>query len=354
MNSQLLKQRARWAAVVVICLAFSTISPTNSIRMLFHKTGLEKEAVQKKGNGTKPDSPLLDAVEVHGLGDYTSEKNFLFYIKPLILTTKTTMKLQDIYVYPIKSLGGIRLSEAQAEIRGLSLDRRWMLVDKDGRFLSQRTHHQMALLQVLIADDRLRVFHKQNPEWTHDIPLAPETNEFISVTVWDDAMVAQLVDPSSDKWFSKMLNVPCQLVYMPHSTKRSVNEKYAANNETVSFADAMPYLLIGQKSLDNLNEKLEQPLPMNRFRPNLVFSEGEAFQEDDWNLIQIGTCQFEVTKPCARCVITTVDQSTAIAGKEPLRTLATYRATNKKVLFGQNLIALTTGTLKVGDLVRPI
>src|SRR5690554_5219402 len=183
-------------------------------------------------------------------------------------------------IFPTKSIQNLFLETAQAEIGGFSLDRRWMLVDRNGGFLSQRTHHQMALLQVLIVGDRLRVFHKQNPEWTHDIPLEPETKEFIPVTVWSDTMAGQLVNPSSDKWFSKMLNFPCQLVYMPDSTKRPVNERYAVNNEIVSFADAMPYLLIGQRSLDNLNKKLGQPLPMNRFRPNLVFSGGDAFQED--------------------------------------------------------------------------
>ena len=351
MNNQLLKHRIKWGTVIAICLAFSTIFPTKSLRNLFLETIHEKATEQNEDDS---DCLLPDSLWVNPGREHIWGKIFLFYVKPLILSTKTIMQLQDIYVYPIKSLGGVRLSQAQAEIRGFSLDRRWMLVDKNGGFLSQRTHHQMALLQVLFAEDRLRVVHKQNPEWTHDIPLEPETNEFVSVKVWGDTMIGQLANPSSDKWFSKMLNFPCQLVYMPDSTKRYVNEKYAANNEIVSFADAMPYLLIGQKSLDNLNEKLEQPLPMNRFRPNLVFSGGEAFQEDDWDLIQIGDCQFKVTKPCARCIITTVDQSTAVAGKEPLRTLAKYRAVDKKVLFGQNLIALTTGTLKAGDSVRPI
>src|SRR5690606_28095292 len=130
--------------------------------------------------------------------------------------------------------------------------------------------------------------------------------------------------------------------------ERPVDKKYAVNQETVSFADAMPYLIIGQRSLDDLNDKLQEPLPMNRFRPNLVFSGGEAFAEDSWERVRIGECTFKVTKPCARCVLTTVDQETGNTGKEPLKTLATYRSVDKKVLFGQNMIALTTGTVKIG------
>src|SRR5690606_21578489 len=135
---------------------------------------------------------------------------------------------------------------------------------------------------------------------------------------------------------------------------RHINEKYAVNQETVSFADAMPYLLIGQSSLDDLNEKLNDRVPMNRFRPNLVVSGGMAFEEDNWKMVKIGECTFKVTKPCARCVVTTINQETARAGKEPLKTLSTYRSVNNKVLFGQNMIAITLGKVQAGDKVIPI
>ena len=262
------------------------------------------------------------------------------------------MKLQEIYIYPIKSLGGIRLTEAQVETKGLQSDRRWMLVDKNGLFMSQRTFHNMALLQVEIESHGLKVSHKQHPELNHSIPFEPETDEFIPVTIWDDTVIGQVVSPAVNRWFSQVLDVQCQLVFMPLSTERHIKEKYQVNKETVSFADAMPYLVIGQKSLDDLNRKLLVPLPMNRFRPNFVVSGGEAFQEDHWDQVKIGECIFKVTKPCARCVMTTVDQATAIKGKEPLKTLASYRTKDKKVLFGQNMIALTTGTIKVGDVVQ--
>src|SRR5690554_1956085 len=144
------------------------------------------------------------------------------------------MRLQDIFIYPIKSLGGIRLSEAQVEPRGLSYDRRWMLVDENGGFLTQRKHHQMALLQVELLADGLRVFHKQRPEWEHFVPFGPETSNFIPVTIWDDTVSGQLVNESSNRWFSEVLGFPCRLIFMPDSIERPVDEKYAINQETVS------------------------------------------------------------------------------------------------------------------------
>ncbi len=263
------------------------------------------------------------------------------------------MKLQDIYIYPIKSLGGIRLEQAQVDIKGFQWDRRWMLVDENGQFLTQRTIHKMALLQVELREKELLVFHKQNSEISLSISFEHETEDFIPVTVWSDTVEGQIVSPSANQWFSAFLGQPCQLVYMPDSIQRKVDPQYAENGENVSFADAMPYLLIGQASLDDLNQKLEHPVPMERFRPNLVFSGAAPFEEDAWKEISIGDCSFKVAKPCARCVLTTVDQNTGMKGKEPLKTLASYRTKNKKVLFGQNLIALSTGQLKVGDTVLP-
>ncbi len=262
------------------------------------------------------------------------------------------MKLQDIYIYPIKSLGGIRLERATVKTKGFEWDRRWMLVDEEGKFMTQRALHHMALLQLRLLQDGLEVFHKQNRQQSIFIPFQPETQQLIPVTVWADQVEGQIVSQAANKWFSEMLDMPCQLVFMPENSERKIEAKYAVQNETVSFADAMPYLLIGQSSLDDLNQKLDNPVPMARFRPNLVFSGGHAFQEDEWDEIQIGACTFKVTKPCARCVLTTVDQDTGIKGKEPLKTLASYRTENKKVLFGQNLIALKTGELKVGDEVK--
>ncbi|MCH7398787.1 MOSC domain-containing protein [Belliella sp. DSM 107340] len=264
------------------------------------------------------------------------------------------MHLKDIYIYPIKSLGGIRLTEAILEEKGLQYDRRWMLIDKDGKFLSQRTIPKLALLQVSISENKLQVTHKKEPNISISFPLDAKTNKLKNVSIWEDVVEGQVVDKHVSDWFSEQLSMSCELVIMPESTKRKLKEKYAVNGESVSFADGMPYLLIGQSSLDDLNEKLEDPVPMDRFRPNLVFEGGEAFEEDKWDQIQVGTALFKITKPCARCVMVTVDQENANKSKEPLKTLASYRTVDGKVMFGQNMLLLKGEKIAVGDEVKVV
>ncbi|MBN3584531.1 MOSC domain-containing protein [Algoriphagus aestuarii] len=257
--------------------------------------------------------------------------------------------IQDIFIYPIKSLGGVSVKEAWVEDKGFQHDRRWMLVKRNGTFLSQRECPKMALLQVLLAQDALLVFEKNDRNNQIRIPFEELTGDQIEVQVWDDVVKAVSVNKDFDRWFSKTLGVEVTLVKMPLATERKVDPKYAKNGEIVSFADGMPYLIIGQSSLNDLNGKLEVPLPMDRFRPNVVFSGGKPFAEDQMKAIRIGDLEFSIIKPCARCVMTTIDQNTAAKGKEPLRTLASYRTVGNKVLFGQNMVALNTGKIRVGD-----
>lgn len=257
--------------------------------------------------------------------------------------------IQDIFIYPIKSLGGIRLTEAKVEERGFQFDRRWMLVDPQGVFLTQRTQTQMALLQVELGETGLIVFDKRNPEDTLQIPYNQISDQEIEVEIWDDRVLATIVDPVLDTWFSDKLGMPCHLVIMPESTQRKVSPKYAVNDESVSFADGMPYLILGQESLNDLNSRLEKPVTMDRFRPNIVFSGGQSYVEDSWKKIRIGAVEFQVVKPCARCVLTTIDQETGLQGKEPLKTLAGYRTIGNKVYFAQNMVALETGTIRIVD-----
>jgi len=264
------------------------------------------------------------------------------------------MKIQDIYIYPIKSLGGIRLDKAILEERGFRHDRRWMLIDNLGNFLSQRSFPRMALLQVKFLDDGLFVFHKFNPENNIMIPIEPLTDKMLQVQIWEDQVLGQIVSSPVNAWFSEMLQMECKLVKMPESSERKIKRKYAVNEESVSFADGMPYLLIGQSALDDLNERLEIPVGMDRFRPNLVFNGGKPFEEDQWEKVQIGQAKFKVTKPCARCVMTTINQQTAEKGKEPLKTLSTYRTFNNLVMFGQNMLLLEGDSINVGDEIRII
>lgn len=265
-----------------------------------------------------------------------------------------TLIVQDLFIYPIKSLGGIRLSEAVVEEKGFRYDRRWMLVDDEGIFISQRSYPQLALLSVALGESELIVSHSKEEKMRVTIPYELSTGPEMMVTIWDDQVLAKIVHPDLDVWFSNFLEFKVSLVMMPESTHRKVNTKYAVHSESVSFADGMPYLLIGQESLNDLNSRLENPVPMNRFRPNIVFAGGSPYLEDSLRRIKIGELEFEIVKPCARCVMTTVDQSTGVKGKEPLKTLSSYRSISGKVYFGQNVVALQAGTIKVGDVVREL
>lgn len=258
--------------------------------------------------------------------------------------------LTDIYLYPIKSLGGIRVTEASVEPRGLQYDRRWMLVDSKGNFLSQRQHAQLALLQVEITGTGLRVTHKTENYEPLLVPFEANDEKSLLVTIWQDVCFAFEVTPEANRWFSEVLGIPCKLVYMPDHAMRPVDPDYARPRDIVSFADAYPFLIIGQESLGDLNRKLNQPIGMDRFRPNLVFSGGSAFDEDTWTEFSIGETTFYPVKPCYRCVVTTIDQETGAKSAEPLQTLATYRSENNKVKFGQNLVHTGVGnTLTVGQ-----
>jgi uncharacterized protein len=174
------------------------------------------------------------------------------------------------------------------------------------------------------------------------------------VIIWDDKCKAVPVNKEYDDWFSETLKRKCRLVKMPDDERRIVEKKFITEDKIVSFADAYPFLIIGQSSLDDLNSKMTVKLPMNRFRTNFVFTGGKPFEEDKWKNFSIGNVKFKAVKPCARCVITTTDQETAVRSEEPLKTLATYRKFKNKVLFGMNLIAFSNGTVKVGDSITLI
>ncbi len=263
-----------------------------------------------------------------------------------------TFHLTDIYIYPIKSLGGIRLNEAMLEDKGLRYDRRWMLVDQDGTFITQRKYHQLSLLQVHIKEDKLFVQHKEDEQLEISFSLTEGTGERIAVTVWDDTSVGLEVSRTVSSWFSAYLQFEVKLVRMVDDEKIYVDPRYAANGEIKSFSDGYPCLIIGQSSLDGLNEKLDEPVKMNRFRPNLVFSGGAAHVEDQFKNFYLGDVLFSAVKPCARCVLITVNQETGKKGNEPLRTLATYRTQNNKIMFGQNLLHEGAGLIQVGDELR--
>ncbi|ARK11559.1 MOSC domain-containing protein [Fibrivirga algicola] len=295
-----------------------------------------------------------------------------------------SLSLDQIIIYPIKSLGGVSVSDAVIEVGGLQYDRRYMLVepsfddrsgestapaDRRGTFITQRTVHSMALIDVAmnVPDNELTVWHRHAPTDVLTLPLVPppSAESPISVNIWDSEDVpAQLVSPEADAWFSRVIGKPCRLVYMPDSTRRTITSRHIRRDEVadpvVSFADGFPILLITQSSLDELNRRLadtvDEPLSMARFRPNLIV-EGLCWphDEDTWATVELGDATFYGVKPCVRCVLTTIDPATGDRGKEPLRTLATYRATDSKVLFGENVMPARSSagqTIRVGETVR--
>jgi uncharacterized protein len=258
------------------------------------------------------------------------------------------LRLSEIWIYPIKSLGGISVSSATVRPKGLQFDRRMMLADEDGKALTQREFPRMALFKTSFSENAIEVKFGND---SISVPLSPVSVENeISAEVWGQQIKAVEIQKSFSEWFSKRLELQCRLLYFPEENPRPVDASYRINDEDVSLADAYPILIIGQESLNDLNHRLGQPVPMNRFRPNLVFSGGDAFSEDEWDRFSIGKSEFAAVKPCARCVLTTVDQETAVRGAEPLKSLAKYRTRNNKVYFGQNvLVILAEGMIRVGD-----
>jgi MOSC domain-containing protein len=253
--------------------------------------------------------------------------------------------LTGITIYPVKGTAGISLRKAHVQERGLEWDRRCMVVDSQNTCMTQRVFPRLALIRVAVEEHGLVV--SAAGMQPHRLPI-PDAGS-ISVRVWDDTVDALTFSGETDKWFSTFLRTPCRLVYMPDSTRRMVDPSRTPAGQVVSFADAYPFLILSEESLDLLNRKLPGPVSMNRFRPNIVVAGCDPHGEDSWHHISIGSAEFLIVKPCARCVVTTVEQETAIKGQEPLRTLATYRQFEGKVLFGENMISTVHGTITVGD-----
>jgi uncharacterized protein YcbX len=264
-----------------------------------------------------------------------------------------TLRVSELNVYPVKGCRGSSLREAQVGARGIVGDRSYMLVDDDGSFITQRSHPRMALIEPRFAESSLSLAAPGRD--TLSIPVLTHA-EHRMVTVWRDSCQAVDQGDAAAEWATSFLGTHCRLVRMAEDFVRLVDREYAVSErDEVGFADGYPFLLTTEESLADLNARMATPLPMNRFRPSIVISGAEPFAEDRWRRIRIGAITFAVVKPCARCVVTTTDQSTAERGREPLQTLATYRRVQGKgVMFGQNLIHGSTGVIRVGDAVELI
>ncbi|MCU0962834.1 MAG: MOSC domain-containing protein [Pirellulaceae bacterium] len=259
------------------------------------------------------------------------------------------MHLSGLYIYPIKGTAAIALQQAEVRRRGLAGDRRWAVVGPDGQFLSQRTHRRLAAVSASLgADGSLRLQAPDLPDLEVSVPAGDSR---MQVTVWNDTFEAACADPAASRWFAEHLGSDCRLVFMDAASHRAITHRRGQPGDVVSFADAMPLLLTTDASLEDLNRRLTHAVPMSRFRPNVTIGGSAPWEEDRWQSVRIGAVEFEITHPCARCVVTTIDQQTgeSNADGEPLKTLAAFRRQAGKVLFGQNLKPCGTGTISIGD-----
>jgi uncharacterized protein YcbX len=260
----------------------------------------------------------------------------------------STIRVSELWVYPVKSCAGLRLMRAAVDARGIEHDRRFMLVDRDGRFLSQRSHPAMATIRVALEPGRLTLSAPGLPAL--QVPADPDGPRR-PVSVWRDTVEAVSCGVHAARQLGRFLATECDLVTMPSDVERRVDPECARPGDRVGFADGFPFLLACQASLDELNTRLVEPVTMNRFRPNIVVDGCSAFAEDAWAGLTIHDVSFTVAKPCSRCTVTTVDQSTGQRGREPLATLATFRRRERSVVFGVNLVHDGPGTIRVGDKV---
>lgn len=263
------------------------------------------------------------------------------------------MQVLSLWEYPVKSLAGNAVTTMQLHPRGAQNDRRWMLVDDAGRFISQREHPHLCRIQAKVSEDGLVIRHLDRGD-TLMIPEARAVNGAkIGVTVWDDDFEARLVDSVAQQDLSDCVGLSCRLVYMSADSERPLDPDYALEQERVSFADGFPYLITNQASLDALTAHYGADLAMLRFRPNIVVGGAAAFAEDAWKKLRVGDATFRLPKPCSRCIMVTVDPQTAEREPAVLQRLADLRTVNRKILFGMNACWLGdgSGAIAIGDRV---
>lgn len=268
------------------------------------------------------------------------------------------MRLRGLFIYPVKSLRGIAVDVMVLDQWGPVGDRRFLIVDAAGQFLTQRTEPRLALIETALTDESLIL---RNPSHGSAAVALQVEGAPVRATVWRDQVTATDCGVEIAVWLSDFLRRPCQLVRIGRDYRRPVNPAKAQPGDFVTFADAYPLLAVSEGSLNDLNDRLreagEEPVPMNRFRPNLVVGDCPPYAEDTWQQIRLGEVTLRNAGPCARCIVTTTDQETATRDREPLHTLATYRRDStepSKINFGVNLIHETKqGTLRIGDEITP-
>lgn len=258
--------------------------------------------------------------------------------------------LSDIFIYPVKSLAGIKVSKWPVTEKGLLHDRKWMLIDSNNQFISQRRVSRMALIKTQLTESQLIL--STSSSHSISLPLFPVDGENCLITLWKDQCHAKTTTSQANQWLSEFLGIECQLVYQPDEVTRHVDPTYAKASDKVYFSDGFPFLIVSTASLTELNQAMEVDIPMLRFRPNLVISDCQSFAEDGWREITINNIKFRLPKACSRCSIPTIDLETAEFSKEPLKTLNRLRKWKKQVFFGQNALHNTTGELITGSSIE--
>ena len=263
------------------------------------------------------------------------------------------IEISQLHIYPVKSLKGISVDSALVTEKGLQYDRRWMLVDKNNRFLTLREYPQLALLQPAIKDNGLSITSISGGADELFIPFELHDGPLEKVVIWKAICDAWPISTEIDEWFADILGMPCKLVYMPEETRRPVvtASGMKPGGKITSFSDAYPFLLMSEESIEDLNQRSGRVFSIQRFRPNFVIKGGLPYQEDDLTDFQIGALTFLGVEKCARCNIPTIDPDTGITyqEKEPTRSLSLYRRQGNQIYFGLNLVHSGSGVVRVGD-----
>ncbi|MFN8532040.1 MAG: MOSC domain-containing protein [Dehalococcoidia bacterium] len=262
-----------------------------------------------------------------------------------------TISVTSLNRYPIKSCRGESLDHAVVNARGFAGDRAFLIVDADGSYLTQRDIPRICLIVPTVRDTCLEATAPGMEPLAITVRKSGAARE---VTIWEDRCWAIDQGDEAAEWLERFLGVPARLVRQADDDVRQVDQDHAPRpTDQVHFGDGYPFLLLSRATLDDLNRRMEAPLPVDRFRPNIVVDGCDAYTEDRWSEIRIGALTFDVVKSCSRCAITQIDQASGVQGKEPLRTLAGYRMTpEKKMLLGRYLIHRTPGVIQIGDAIE--
>ena len=261
------------------------------------------------------------------------------------------MKVRELYIYPIKGMQGTSVQSATVMERGFEHDRRFMLIDETDTFISQRTHPILVLFKPIIENKTLKVHYKEKQI---EVSLNASLGNTIVTNLFEHKVPSTEVDLHVNAWFSEIIGQKVRLVKMEDQNIRKKELIKGPKSVEVSFADGYPYLIVGTESLERLNQELDQSVAINRFRANIIVETSVPHIEDSWEDVKIGDTQLFVVKPCARCQVITIDQSTGHKSNATLKALSTYRKSENKIFFGANAVQIQEGIIKVGDEVQPL